>query len=100
MNPTLQPHVTKREVNSVITRLAYVAVNLNLKLLKNMPDSETCKSALAYHNRINQNRKAFLKLVGDSLADQVDQESFIAVLRGQFFRSYDLRMALAGDEMS
>ena len=41
INPELKKFVTKREVNHVVTRLAYIAVNLNLKLIKNMPESQT-----------------------------------------------------------
>jgi len=33
INPQLAPHVTKREVLSVTNRLAYIAVNLNLKMI-------------------------------------------------------------------
>ena len=46
VNPHLAPHVTKREVLSVITRLAYIAVNLNLKMIKNLPGSQGKDEAL------------------------------------------------------
>ena len=100
INPELRPSVTKREVNSIITRLAYIAVNLNQKLLKNLPDNEARKKALDYHKRIDANRKLFLKKVGDSLPEQISVENLRGELLRQFFRSYDLRMAIAGDTIA
>ena len=60
INPELLPTVTKRDILTIITRLAYIAVNLNLKLVKNCPESEDKRTALEYHKRIAKNRKAFL----------------------------------------
>ena len=74
MNPELAPHVTKREVMSVITRLAYIAVNLNLKMIKNLPGSEGKDRALKYHKRIAEKRVEFLKEIGASVQEQVTQE--------------------------
>ena len=61
--------VTKREILAVIVRLAYVAVNLNLKIVKNLPETEEKRSALEYHKRIAKNRKAFLQKIGSKLPD-------------------------------
>ena len=60
INPQLAPYVTKREVLSVTNRLAYIAVNLNLKLIKHLPGSEGKDRALRYHKRIAEKRKSFL----------------------------------------
>lgn len=88
--------VTKREILAVIVRLAYVAVNLNLKIVQNLPETEDKRSALEYHKRIAKNRKAFLQNIGSELPEQVDCDG-LHVLLDQFYRSYDLRMAMAGD---
>ena len=69
VNPELRKTVTKRDVYSVITRLAYIAVNLNKKMLNNFPENITKAKATQYHARIDKNRKIFLKKVGDSLPE-------------------------------
>ena len=98
INPKLTKSVTKRDVYSVITRLAYIAVNLNQKLLQNFPDNEQKAKALSYHKSIDMNRKAFLKQVGDQLPEQIEEDTLrSSELLRQFYRSYDLRMAMAGD---
>ena len=74
INPQLAPHVTKREVLTVITRLAYIAVNLNQRMIKNLPGSEGKDKALIYHKRIAENRKEFLKEIGASIQEQVTQD--------------------------
>ena len=99
INPELRKDVTKRDVYSIITRLAYIAVNLNQKLLQNIPQSTTKDKVMQYHKSIDKNRKAFLKKVGDNLPDQITEDCLRASdLVRQFFRSYDLRMAMAGDQ--
>ena len=60
MNPEILDHVTKREVLAIISRLAYIAVNLNAKILKAMPDGDLKRQALAYHAKIGANRKKYL----------------------------------------
>ena len=52
VNPELNPSVTKRDILTIITRLAYIAVNLNLKMIKNQDESVEKKRALEYHKRI------------------------------------------------
>ena len=69
INPDLAPYVTKREIYSVINRLAYIAVSLNSKLIKNLPDSDEKAKALEYHKNIAKNRKPFLQDVGSRLDD-------------------------------
>ena len=100
INPELRPSVTRREVYSVINRIAYVAVNLNQKLLNNLPDGEMRGKALDYHKRIASTRKSFLSKVGSSLPEQITQEDLGGDILHQFYRSYDLRMAIAGDTMA
>ena len=70
INPELTPFVTKREVLSVITRLAYIAVNLNYKMLQKCCEDGVAKeNALLYHQRINSNRRAFLQDLSARLPD-------------------------------
>ena len=49
INPELKPFVTRRDVMFVIMRLTYIAINLNQKLLRQMPDSNEKCDALEYH---------------------------------------------------
>ena len=41
-----------------------------------------------------------MKKVGDSLPDIIIEESLNTDLLRQFYRSYDLRMAMAGDSIA
>ena len=100
INSELLPSVTKRDVFSAITRIAFIAVNLNQKLLRNVPENDQVRRAKEYHKRIDKNRKVFLKKVGDSLPDIIIEESLNSDLLRQFYRSYDLRVAMAGDSIA
>ena len=79
-----------------MTSLVYVATKLNKKLVEAMPKSEARTKALQYHERLEANRKNFLKGVSDQLEPEVTKEGLCEFL-DQFYRSYDLRMTIAGD---
>ena len=95
INPTILPSVSRNEVYKKCEYLCYIAIDLNEKLVQAMPKSPEQASALKYHQRLRASKKGFLKKLAQMLPDEIAQES-IGFLT-QIFRSYDLRMAVAGD---
>ena len=96
VNPALEEVVPKADVINTIASLLYVAVNLNKKLLKGMPESEEKTKALSYLDTCTKNRKRWMSELTQELDDEVTGEQLIELIK-PFFRSYDLRMSIAGD---
>ena len=62
-----------------------------------MPKSADKTEALLYHDRIAENRTSYLQGIREQLPDKVSLEEMVDIL-DQFFRSYDLRLSIAGDK--
>lgn len=60
LNPKLDDVVTKGDVMNLVNKLCYIAIDMNLNMIKNSPDSAQKKNALKYHERIAANRAKFL----------------------------------------
>ena len=97
VNPTLEEVATKEQVLDIATRLVYIAVTLNLKLIQSKPATTEQKEALEYHKRIAAGRRSFLQRLTEELPEEVTKDELCGAL-DQFFRSYDLRLTLAGDK--
>ena len=58
-------------------------------------DSERRKNALSYLETSHMYREAFVKKTMDNFSEKITKTELSNALRENFFRSYDLRMALA-----
>ena len=97
MNPGLAETVNKTDVNRVVSGLMYVAVSINTKLVKAMPTSAEKDKAVAYLETCQRNRKSWAVALTRELGAEVTAEELMELMK-QFFRSYDLRMSIAGDK--
>ena len=98
INPMLEPVATKDMVLDVATKLVYIAINLNIKILKAQKEnSAELKAALAYHDRIAKNRRAYVQKLQRDLPDECTIDD-IKLHLDQFYRTYDLRLTIAGDK--
>ena len=97
VNPGLAETVPKSDVNRLVASLMYVAVSINTKLVKAMPASAEKDKALAYLETCQRNRKSWAVGLTRELGAEVTEEELMELMK-QFFRSYDLRMSIAGDK--
>lgn len=97
INPEVEDFVTKKQVMHIVNRLAYIAVQLNRKIVLHMRRSSERDSAVEYLDRCMKRKKAFLLKIQNQLPDLVEKEQLYDLME-QFFRSYDLRLAIAGDK--
>ena len=96
MNPKLEEQIGKQKVVATIKQLMYVAIDLNLTMIKTMKDSPEKENALKYHQRIAANRDTFIEQVSSQLEPMVSKEQLEFL--DQVYRSYDMRMTIAGDK--
>ena len=98
LNPTLQEFVSKRAVVEAVSKLCYVAIDLNATMVESMPNSSEKTAALKYHARIKQNKKSFIEQLMNQLSPEVSRDELTMLM--EIFRSYDLRMIISGDKES
>ena len=97
VNPGLLDTVNKTEVNRLVASLMYVAVSINTKLVKALPPSGEKDKAVAYLETCQRNRKSWAVALTRELGPEVTADELMELMK-QFFRSYDLRMSIAGDK--
>ena len=96
MNPTLRETVFKAEVVAFVRKLCYVAVTLNEIMVKALPQGNEKDNAIKYLERIGTNQEKFMLHLASQLDEECDKESLDFL--DQVYRSYDLRMTIAGDK--
>ena len=96
LNPTLAETVPKNQVMEVVRKLMYIAVDLNQRMLENEPNTPEKTSALKYLKKVKTNRNKFFEQLQNQLDREVTQESIQFL--DQIYRSYDLRLTMAGDK--
>merc|ERR1712060_529164 len=96
INPTLAETVPQSYVTDVVKKLCYVAIDLNLRLLQALPESTEKTNALKYHKKIKEGQQRFMKNIANQMGRDVAREDLNFM--EQLYRSYDLRMTVAGDK--
>ena len=96
INPTLAESVPKRQVLDVVRKLIYIAVDLNQNMLTQEPDSPEKSNALKYMKKVLSNRNRFVEQLTNQLNKDVTEESIRFM--DQIYRSYDLRLTIAGEK--
>ena len=74
----------------------YIAVDMNLAMINAEPDSAQKTNALKYHKKIKQNQAQFVQKVNESLDQEVTREGIDRLT--SLYRTYDLRLMIAGDK--
>ena len=64
-----------------------------------MPESAEKEKALVYINKCGHNSVEFIRSLDEKLSEEITQEELSEVTK-QFYRSYDLRMAISGDRQA
>lgn len=96
MNPLCKESIQQSEALHVIKRLMYVGIEINEHLVKACKDSPEKTSALKYLERVKQKRNTYLYMCQNSLETEVTKDQI--QIFTPIFRSYDLRMTIAGDK--
>jgi hypothetical protein len=113
INPKLEETISKATVEQFLRDLAYIAIDMNISksltrinihidLLKMADDNDDHlkKKAIDYLDDANKHKEEFLKKILTGLNDQVTKQELITKIRDHFFKSYILRMGIAGKQMA
>ena len=96
MNPTLEESLPKQRVLETVKKLMYIAIDLNQKMMEQEPDSPEKTNTMKYHKKIIANRPRFFEQLSNQLNPNVNEDSIKFL--DQIYRSYDLRLTMAGDK--
>ena len=75
----------------------YISCSLNQKLVQATEDCPEKQKSLKYLDKIQKNRRDWARNLTGQLDSEISEEELVELMK-QFYRSYDLRMSIAGDK--
>ena len=101
VNPKLEATVGKQMVADFLKDLCYVAIDMNVNLLKLGEEQghEDKKSAMAYLEEAQKKQPEFINNTIQGLGEQINKEELCARMREAWFNTYKIRMGITGKQI-